>query len=79
MGDFFFGVWGGGGRGIGLVGAGSVVVATAGGVGKGVVCVVYLLEFLGPRRALRGVGGATVGVGFEGLSSKMGLARLLEC
>ena len=79
MRDFFFRVGGGGGRGrgVGLVGARGVVVAAARGVGEGVVGVVYLLEFLGARGALRGVGGDAVRVGFQGLSFGVGLGEVL--
>ena len=47
-----------------MVRACGVVVAPARGVRKGVVGVIYLLEFLGACGALGGVGGDAVGMGF---------------
>ena len=44
----------------------SVVVASSRGVGKRVIGVIDALEFSGPRWTLGGVGGDSVGVGFEG-------------
>jgi hypothetical protein len=56
----------------GGVAAGGVVVGAAGGVGEGVVGVVYLLEFLGAGGAFGGIGRDSVGVVFQGLSERMG-------
>lgn len=75
-GDLFVG---GGRRGVGregVEGAGGVVVSAAGGVGEGVVGVVYLLEALGASGAFRGVGGNTVRVVFEGCSKERSAAVL---
>ena len=61
---------------VSMVLAGGVVVAAARWVGESVVGVVDLLEFLGAGSALGGVGGDTVGMGFEGLLF-VGVADLL--
>jgi hypothetical protein len=50
------------------IGAGSIVVAAASGVAECIVGVVYLLEFLGSRNALGGVGRDAVGVVLQGCS-----------
>lgn len=53
-----------------MEGAGGVVVFAAGGVGEGVVGVVYELEFAGSFCAFWRVGGNAVGVGFESCSGR---------
>lgn len=53
-----------------------VVFSPPGGVGEGVVGVVYELEFAGARGAVGGVGGDAVGVRFEG-GALVGVADLL--
>ena len=47
-----------------MVGACRVVVATTGGLGEGIVGVIYSLELAGSFGAFWGVGGDAVGVGF---------------
>lgn len=54
--DFFFGLF---------EGAGLVVFAAAGRVGEGVVGVVDLLELLRSGWSFWGVGGDSIGVGFQ--------------
>lgn len=51
-----------------MIRAGRVVIASAGGIAKSVVGVVYLLKFRRAGWTFRGVGGDTVGVGFQSLS-----------
>ena len=53
-----------------MIGARGVVIASAGGVRKCVVCIVNLLEYFGAGRAFGGIRGDAVRVRFEGLSEQ---------